>query len=178
MYMRPRPLQALENHSGNVASACWLCSSHKGQTCILREKQQVPYARSHQALQGHQLWVGANQQGHLTTGNMGFPHFGSTWNHFLKSSKIPSTRSEPSLLGNSQDFQLIFYLKAALGTAIWTPGHMHSLESQQAEGAAEAQSRLLTSWVPASGSVIAITEKSPYRSPLASMDTCPAIPRG
>lgn len=35
----------------------------------------------------------------------------------------------------------------------------------------------LTSWVPASTSVMAITEKSPYRSPLASMDTCPAIPR-
>lgn len=75
-------------------------------------------------------------------------------------------------------FPAHFYLEAALGTAIWTPEQMHSLEPQQAEGAAEAESHSLTSWVPASGSVIAITEKSPYRSPLASMDTCPAIPRG
>lgn len=35
---------------------------------------------------------------------------------------------------------------------------------------------LLTSCVPSSTLVIAINEKSPFRSPLASMDTWPAIP--
>lgn len=37
---------------------------------------------------------------------------------------------------------------------------------------------VLTSYVPASVLVMVITEKSPSRSPLASMDTWPAIPAG
>lgn len=71
-----------------------------------------------------------------------------------------------------------FFLNGRLGfiwRVLWTPGQIHTQSAHLQEWPMK-NFPLLTSWVPASVSVMATTEKSPYRSPLASIDTCPAIP--
>ena len=146
MSMRPRPLQGLKK-SLSKYSKCQvlqaLLLSQRPDTCTLGEKQQVPYARSHQVLWEHHLRATAIKEAHLAAGHKISP-LRVNLEPFLESSRISSTRSEPSLLGNSKILSS-FVFGGCIGDSYLDTRTNALLGISQAGGAAESYCHLLTS---------------------------------
>lgn len=123
--------------SGNIASArfCWLCSCHKGPVHVHEEKGTKAvtpgpikcYGNISSEREASKIHTWPLETYDLpTSGKQGTV----SWNR----PGYPQAEVSPPY-SETPKFSVYSYLEAVLGTAIWTPGQMHSLESQQAGGA-------------------------------------------